>query len=271
MSTSRVRIDRAGCVATLVLNRPDARNALDAPTISELTDALRQAGRDPGIRVVELSASGTCFSAGADLREMSRAGSREADDADDDADRLAELLRVLSSLPKPTLARVQGPAIGGGVGLVACCDIALASDRAFFRLSEVQLGLVPAVVGPYLVEALGIRMTRRLMLTSERFDAARAAQWGLVHQVVPHSELHAACRAMVRNLLRGAPGAQAVCKGLVREIADGPLDDAIVHRTAEVLAMRRRSDEARQGIRSFLDKGRPPWAGGSKRGATCGS
>ena len=269
MASDRVRTDQAGCVVTLVLNRPEVRNALDAATISELSDRLGQAERDPAVRLVVLAASGSCFSAGADLREMSGTGDENADAGLDASDRLAEMLRQLSELEKPTLARVQGPAIGGGVGLVACCDVAVASERAFFRLSEVQMGLLPAVVGPYLVEALGVRMTRRLMLTSERFDAKQACQWGLVHQVVPHSSLQDSCAAMVRNLLRGAPGAQAACKGLIREIADVPLDDAIRHRTAEVLAMRRRSAEARQGIRSFLDKGRPPWAVDPKGDKTC--
>ncbi len=269
MPTDRVSIDRAGCVATLVLNRPAARNALDPATVSELTDKLRQAELDPAIRVVELAAAGSCFSAGADLREMSRGGTAEADASLDDAHRFVEMLSVLSALEKPTLARVQGAAIGGGVGLVACCDIAVASEQAFFRLSEVQLGLVPAMVGPYLVEALGVRMTRRLMLTSERFDATQAAEWGLVHRVVPHLQLPDACAEMVRNLLRGAPGAQAVCKGLVREIADGPLDDAVQNRTAEVMAMRRRSGEARQGLQAFINKRRPPWAVNAKGDSPC--
>ncbi len=260
MPSERVRIERAGCIVHLVLNRPEMRNALDSATTAELTAKLRDAERDPAVRIIELSAAGHCFCAGADLREMSGGPDIKNDAALKDAQSFVELLGVLSALKKPTIARIQGAAVGGGVGLVACCDIAVASERAYFRLSEVQLGLVPAMVGPYLVEALGVRTARRLMLTSERFDASQAAEWGLVHRVVPHLDLAEACDAFARNLLRGAPGAQAACKELTREIAAGPIDDALQNRTAEVMVMRRRSDEARQGLLAFRRKSRPPWA-----------
>ncbi len=260
MQSERVRLDQAACVATLVLNRPEARNALDPATVDELTGKLRDAAADPAVRVVVLAGEGTCFSAGADLRAMRRMGSAQSGENLADTRRFVEMLHVLSTLPKPTVAKVQGAAVGGGVGLVACCDIAVASEAAFFRLSEVQLGLVPAMVGPYLVEALGVRVARRLMLTSERVDAREAAEWGLVHEVHPPPELPDATATMVRRLLRGAPGAQACCKALVREIADSPLDAAIRERTADVLAARRSSQEGRSGVRAFLDKARPPWA-----------
>ena len=259
MSTSRVRLERTACVAKLVLDRPEVRNALDNDTVEELSEKLRLLAGDSGVRVVQLAGAGSCFSAGADLRAMRRMGT--ADPADNLADtrRFVEMLRLLHSMPKPTVARVQGAAVGGGVGLVACCDIAVASEDAFFRLSEVQLGLMPAMVGPYLVEALGVKVARRLMLTAERVSASRAQVWGLVDEVVPAADLDAATQAIVDRLLRGAPGAMAASKALVHEIADTPLDDEIRERTAQVLAVRRSTDEGRAGVRAFLDKGRAPW------------
>lgn len=260
MFAERVRIDRSACVATLTLDRPESRNALDAATVEQLSSLLRNLGGDPRVRVIELAGAGSCFSAGADLRVMRRMGTAAPAENLADTRRFAELLHLLYSMPKPTLARVQGPVVAGGVGLVACCDIAVAAEDAFFRLSEVQLGLVPAMVGPYVVEALGSRVARRLMLTAERFDARQALQWGLVHEVVPSSDLIEATQGMIRRLLRGAPGAQAVCKELVRDFSGGPLDAAMRDRTARTLATRRSSKEARQGVRSFFKKTRPPWA-----------
>ncbi|MCY4594285.1 MAG: enoyl-CoA hydratase-related protein [Bryobacterales bacterium] len=260
MQSAGARLDRSGCVATITLDRPETRNALDAGTVDELSGHLRSIAADPDVRVVELAAAGTCFSAGADLRAMRSMGAARVEQNLGDSRRFVEMLRLLHSLSKPTVARVQGAAIGGGVGLVACCDIAVASDEAFFRLSEVQLGLVPAMVGPYLIEALGVRMAKRLMLTGERIDARKAAQWGLVHEVVAPDQLAEATGAVIRRLLRGAPGALATCKALVAEISDRPLDDALRKRTAQILADRRSSEEGRAGVRSFLDKSRPPWA-----------
>lgn len=260
MQPERVRLEQRECVASLVLNRPEVRNALDSTTVAELTAKLRLVDADPAIRVVVLSGEGSCFSAGADLRAMRAMGTARLEDNLADTRAFVEMLRVLSTVAKPTVARVHGASVGGGVGLVACCDIALASEDAFFRLSEVQLGLMPAMVGPYLVEALGARVARRLMLTAERFDARRAAEWGLVHEVHPRSELAQATDAMVRALLRGAPGAQAISKDLVRQIADAPFGDAIRERTARVLAAQRSSPEGRAGVRAFFDKARPPWA-----------
>ena len=259
MQSSGARLDRHGCVATLTLDRAERRNALDAETVEALSSHLRSIAGDPDLRVVELAAAGTCFSAGADLRAIRGMGATSVEENLGDTRRFVEMLRLLHSPPKPTVARVQGAAVGGGVGLVACCDIAVASEEAFFRLSEVQLGLVPAMVGPYLVEALGARMARRLMLTGERVDARKAAQLGLVHEVVAPGQLVAASGRVIGWLLRGAPGALAACKSLVAEIADCPLDDAMRDRTARMLAVRRSSEEGRSGVRSFLEKSKPPW------------
>ncbi len=270
MASCRVLLERAGCVATLVLNRPEARNALDAATVGDLVRGLKDVGSDPSVRAVVLAGAGTCFSAGADLRAMGRMGSAGPEENLADTRRFVEMLRVLSSLSQPTVARVQGAAVGGGVGLVACCDLAVASERAFFRLSEVRLGLIPAMVGPYLVEALGPRVARRLMLTGERVPAARAAEWGLVDEVVAHDRLGDATDAMARNLVKGAPGAQLECKQLVREIAGRPLDAQMRERTAEALAVRRSSAEGRAGVQAFLSKERPPWAAAGGGPEACG-
>ena len=267
MQPERVRLERAACVATLVLNRPEVRNALDSATVAELTGRLRDLDADPQVRVVVLAGEGSCFSAGADLRAMRAMGGVQLEDNLADTRGFVEMLRVLSALSKPTLARVHGASVAGGVGLVACCDIALASDDAYFQLSEVRLGLVPAMVGPYLVEALGPRVARRLMLTAERFDARQAEKWGLVHEVHRRSELLQASDAMV---LRLPAGAQAICKDLTREIADAPLDHAIRDRTAVVLASQRSSAEGRAGVRAFFQKAQPPWAAAGEGKGECG-
>ena len=253
-------MDRSGCVATITLNRPAVRNALDAGAVAELTGRLRDAETDSSVRVVQLAAAGTCFSAGADLRTMRRMGTASNAENLADARGIVEMLRSLHGMSKPTVARVQGATVAAGMGLVACCDVAIASEDAFFSLSEVRLGLVPAMVSPYIIEALGLRTARRLMLTAERMDAAQALQLGLVHEVVPVDELASASERVIRRLLRGAPGAHAATKGLLREIANRPLDAATSDHTAQVLARRRSSAEGQAGVRAFLDKAQPPWA-----------
>ncbi len=260
MPADPVRVERRACIAKLTLNRPAARNALDGATVDRLAELIREAASDPGVRVVELGGAGSCFCAGADLRGMR--GMSEADPAANlaDARRFANMLHELHQLPKPTVARVQGAAVGGGVGLVACCDIAVASEDAFFRLSEVRLGLVPATVGPYLVEAMGPRTARRLMLTGERWSARQARRWGLVQQVVPSAELDRATTDAVQSLLRGAPGAQAACKALLQDLSVGRPASDMRDLTARALADRRSSEEARTGLRAFFAKARPPWA-----------
>ena len=265
MASESVRLQRCACVATLTLDRPEFRNALDSSTVEKLSARLRQVAADTSVRVVELAAAGTCFSAGADLRAMREMGTAPPEENLADTRRFVEMLHLLHSMPKPTVARVQGAAVGGGVGLVACCDIAVATENAYFRLSEVQLGLVPAMVGPYLVEAMGPRIARRMMLTAERVDARRALEWGLVHEVVAADDLESATGRLRRLLLRGAPGALAVTKGLVGEIGNRPQDSALRDRTAQVLARRRSSEEARWGVRAFFDKARPPWAKDAER------
>ncbi len=246
-------------VATLTLNRPALHNAFDDQLIAELTTALQRLAADTGVRAVVLAAHGKSFSAGADLNWMRRmAGYSEAENFQD-AMALAELLRTLDGLAKPTIAKVQGAAYGGGVGLVACCDIAIAAETATFRLSEVALGLIPAVISPYLVNAIGERQARRYFLTAERFTAQNAQRIGLVHEVVSPEALDDTVADRLKILAGNGPAAMAAAKTLARAVSRGPLDAAMVEDTARRIAAVRASAEGREGITAFLDKRRPAW------------
>jgi methylglutaconyl-CoA hydratase len=227
--------------------------------IAELTTALQRLAADTGVRAVVLAAHGKSFSAGADLNWMRRmAGYSEAENFQD-AMALAELLRTLDGLAKPTIAKVQGAAYGGGVGLVACCDIAIAAETATFRLSEVALGLIPAVISPYLVNAIGERQARRYFLTAERFTAQNAQRIGLVHEVVSPEALDDTVADRLKILAGNGPAAMAAAKTLARAVSRGPLDAAMVEDTARRIAAVRASAEGREGITAFLDKRRPAW------------
>lgn len=259
MSDGLVLYENNSGVATLTLNRAELHNALDERVIAELTGRVRAAGDDGSVRVIVLAAAGASFSAGADLNYMRRMADFSDAENRADAEQFAELLDALHSSPKPTIARVQGAAVGGGVGLVAACDIAVASAEAFFRLSEVRLGLVAALISPYLVEAVGPRTARRYMLTAERIDALAAMNCGLVHEVVAAAELDATVLRFAGRMARGGPQALAESKKLVGEVFGSPINEAIRSRTAEVIATRRASEEARSGIGAYFDKTTPPW------------
>ena len=259
---SKLTIDiPADGVATVTLDRPEVHNAFDDELIAELMQAFRRLGADPAARVVVLRANGKSFSAGADLDWMQRVArySREQNVAD--AMALAEMLHALDACPKPTLALVQGPAYGGGVGLVAACDIAVASDAAFFALTEVRLGLIPAVIGPYVIAAIGERACRRYFLTAERFSAADAYRLGLVHQVVPTDRLAPVAGDLISRLRECGACAQAAAKELIRDVARRPIDDAMVRDGAERIARQRASAEGREGVAAFLEKRQPAWSG----------
>ncbi len=249
----------ASGVARLTLNRPEVHNAFNDELIAGLTGALETLGGDPDVRLVVLAARGKSFSAGADLNWMKRmAGYSEAENLAD-ARALAALMATLNGLPKPTLAVVQGPAFGGGVGLVACCDIALAAETASFALSEVKLGLIPAVISPYVVSAIGARAARRYFLTAERFSAAEAHRLGLVHEVVEAAGLEAASERIVEALRQAGPESQAASKRLIAAVAHRAVDAAIVEDTARRIAEVRAAPEAREGIAAFLEKRKPAW------------
>lgn len=248
--------------ATITLNRPEMHNAFDDTLISALTGELKRLERDSSVRVVLLAARGKSFSSGADLNWMRRMADYSFDENLADAMDLAELMKTLANLSKPTIALVQGAAIGGGVGLVACCDIALASDNAYFCLSEVKLGLIPAVISPYVAAAIGPRATRRYFISAERFDAAEAFRLGLVHEVVRPGELEARAESLSMTLLQNGPQAMASVKALVAEVALSFLDDDLISDTAERIAEARASDEGREGLSAYLEKRKPNWIRG---------
>jgi methylglutaconyl-CoA hydratase len=246
-------------VAVVALCRPDVHNAFNDTLIAELTQALRALDADPAVRIVVLTGQGRSFCAGADLEWMQRmAGYSQADNLAD-AGALAGMLATLARMDKPTIARVHGAAFGGGVGLVACCDIAIAAEEATFALSEVRLGLIPATIGPYVIEAIGAREARRYFLTAERFDAAEALRIGLVHEVVPADALDGRVEEVVEALLQAGPMAQAGAKALVRAVADRPPDDAVIADTVQRIAAVRASPEGREGVSAFLERRRPAW------------
>ncbi|MGO4552052.1 enoyl-CoA hydratase-related protein [Lysobacter sp. 2RAF19] len=251
---------REGALARLRLARPQLHNAFDAALIADLTAALEEIGADPGVRVLVLEGDGASFSAGADLNWMREMGA--ASEADNRADslKLARLMRTLDQLPKPTIARVHGAAFGGGVGLVACCDIAIASANATFGLTEARLGLLPAVISPYVIAAIGARQARRWFATAERFDANEAHRIGLVHQVVAdEAALDAAVRQQVTLLMQAGPVAASTAKTLVRRIADTHDANTLDTENAALIAGLRVSPEGQEGLSAFLGKRKPAW------------
>ena len=255
--------DRAG-VRELALDRPEVHNAFDDHLIAELTRALQAAGRDPDVRAIVLTGTGASFSAGADLNWMRGMAAASEQENRDDSSRLATLMRTLQFCPKPTVARVNGAAYGGGVGLVACCDIAIGVDTAKFGLTEVKLGLVPAVISPYVVAAIGLRHARRLFLTGEIFDATEARHIGLLHRIVPAEALDEAVAFTLKLLAKAGPGAQREAKQLAFRM--GGLDEAAAERidreNAALIARLRVSPEGQEGLGAFLDKRAPGWTSG---------
>lgn len=248
-----------GAVARLRMNRPDLHNAFDAGLIAALTGALTAVSNDPHVRVVVLEGSGASFSAGADLnwmRGMAKAG--EAENRDD-ALALARLMRTLDELPKPTVARVHGAAFGGGIGLVACCDIAVGTPAARFGLTESKLGLLPAVISPYVIDAIGARQARRWFATAEIFDAAAALRMGLLHDVVEPDALDDAVARQVALLCKAGPLAAAGAKALVRRVAAEHDRDRLDADNAALIARLRVSPEGQDGLGAFLDKRAPGW------------
>ncbi len=251
---------REGATLRLRLNRPTLHNAFDAGLIARLTTALEAAGLDPDVRVVVLEGAGASFSAGADLNWMrGMAAASEAENREDSL-ALARLMRTLDELPKPTIARVHGAAFGGGVGLIACCDIAIGVPEAKFGLTESKLGLLPAVISPYVIASIGTRQARRWFATAELFDAATALQIGLLHQVIAMEELDAAVQRQVELLLKAGPLAAAGAKSLVASVVAEPDGHRQDQANAALIARLRTSPEGQEGLSAFLDKRPPAWA-----------
>jgi methylglutaconyl-CoA hydratase len=252
-------VDKRNQIAILTLNRPEVRNALDEALIADLTKVLLDLDKDETVRAVVLAAAGPAFCAGADLNAMKRAASENEEQNIAGAMRFAGLLKTLDRLSKPTVARVHGPAYGGGVGLVAACDIAIGAHEAEFCLSEVKLGLAPAVISPYVVRAMGERLARRYFLTAEVIDAGEAYRLRLLSDVAVMDELDGTINAILGKLVLGGREAHRKIKDLVRTVGAGPVDDAMIGDTARRIAGIRVSPEGKEGIAAFLEKRKPAW------------
>lgn len=246
-------------ICTLWLNRPEVGNAFDDRVIKLLSDHLDAAGRDNAVRVVVLAGKGRHFSAGADFRWMKRMVAHSYEENLDDALQLARLMQQIQECPRPTIAAVNGAAYGGALGLICACDLAIAGTDATFCLSEVKLGLIPAVISPYVVAAMGRRQAMRWMLTAETFNAPTAAELGVVHHVVEPPALAGTTLAMARTLLRNGPQALGEVKRLLRDIADRPFGQELSLLTAERIARIRVGQEAQEGMHAFLEKRDPAW------------
>lgn len=259
--TSKITIDARG-IATLTMCRGEMHNAFDDTMIADLTAKLKQLEEDNSVRVVVLAAEGKSFSAGADLNWMKRMAGYSYEENFEDAMGLGGLLETLNFLKKPTIAKVQGAAFGGGVGLVAACDMAVGSEYASFCLSEVKLGLIPAVISPYVVGAMGQRASRRYMLTAERFKADEALRFGLLHDVVGADELDGAVEKLIESLLTNGPASVAACKDLIFAVYNRPVDETVIKDTAQRIAKQRASEEGKEGLGAFLEKRKPAWVKG---------
>lgn len=260
MCTITCSTDKRG-VLTICMNRPEVHNAFDADMIRELTAALKEADQNDTARMVVITGAGSCFSAGADLNWMRSLVNASQEENERDAMRLADLLRQLNYLSKPTIARINGAAFGGGVGLIAACDITIAVDSARFGLTEARLGLAPAVISPYVIRRIGEAYARRYFLSAERFDSQTAYDIGLIHQTAAESELDVVVEDTINQVLKSGPVAVSHCKQLIFEIAghnegSQKVTDEI---TARLIARLRVSGEGQEGLNAFLDKRKPGW------------
>jgi len=246
-------------ISTVTLNRPDVRNAFNDEVIAELTAVFVEIAKRDEVRCVVLAGNGPAFCAGADLNWMKRMATYTREDNLEDASAMARMLEVIWRCPKPTIARVHGDTYAGGTGLVAACDIAVAAQPAFFCLSEVKLGLIPATISPYVIRAMGARAAHRYFLTAERFSAAQAQRIGFVHEVVEAGALDARVAEIAAALVQAGPEAVKACKKLLHDVAGHDITAGLVRRTVEGIADIRASDEGREGVQSFLGKRKPDW------------
>ncbi|HJY78005.1 MAG TPA: enoyl-CoA hydratase/isomerase family protein [Burkholderiales bacterium] len=254
-----LKVEIQSGVARVTLDRPEVRNAFDDALIAALTKAILELADDKSVHVVVLAGNGPAFCAGADLNWMKRMAGYDYEENLADAQALATMLATLDRLPKPTIARVHGPAFAGGTGLVAACDIAVGTPEAKFCFSEAKLGLSPATISPYVIRAIGERMAQRYFLTAEVFDAAEAYRIGMLSVLVPAPELDAAIDSLVKHLLAGGPEAHLKIKDLIRAVSRRQIDEALSVETAKRIAEIRVSPEGREGIASFLEKRKASW------------
>lgn len=262
IDTTTLQIERRGPAAWLWMNKPEVHNAFDETLIAELTEVLQALDADGDVRAVVLCGRGKSFSAGADLNWMKRQGAASREQNLADARKLAELFRTLSGMATPSIARVHGAALGGGMGLASACDICVASSNAQFATSEVRFGIIPAAISPYVVRAIGERQAYRYFQTAERIVATRAREIGLAHEVVAPEGLDAAVQAVVDALLAGGPLAQAAATDLIRAVANRPVDAEVIEDTARRIAELRATSEAKEGLSAFLEKRSPRWTQG---------
>ena len=258
MSRSITLTINAG-VATLTLTQPEIRNAFSDEVIADITAAFQSIAIRNDVRVVVLAAEGSAFCAGANLNWMRRMGDYSREENIVDAGKMATMLRTIYECPVPTIARIQGDVYAGGVGLVAACDMAVTVDSAYFCLSEVKIGLIPATIAPFVLRAMGARASHRYFLTGERFDAATALRMGFVHEVVAAESLDSAVDQLLKALLAAGPAAVRACKKLVLETAEREINDALVQETVQAIADIRASDEGKEGVQAFLSKRKPNW------------
>jgi methylglutaconyl-CoA hydratase len=258
MEFATLKVGMEGPVSKVVLNRPEIRNAFNDQMLEDLRTAFAELGKDEQVRVIVLTGEGKAFSAGADLHWMGQVLNYDREENYQDSLRLAETLEVIYNCPKPVIGRINGPAVGGGTGLVAVCDIVIAVEDAWFAFSETRLGLVPAVISPFLLKRMGEKNLRELFLTAQRFSAARAAEMGLVNSVVPAGKLDTEVESVVKSVLGGGPNALAKVKELLRDISGGEM---ALHKTytAKLIAELRMSEEGQEGMNAFLEKRIPRW------------
>ena len=259
MTALFLKIHVVNSVASVVLNRPEVRNAFNSEVIAELTQAFNDLGQQSDIRCIVLAAEGSAFCAGADLNWMRRMADYSYAENLADAAQLADMLRAIYDCPKPTIACIQGDVYAGGMGLVAACDIAISVESANFCLSEVKLGLIPATISPYVIRAMGTRAAHRYFLTAERFDAQEAHRIGLVHDVVKADALQAKVAEITQALVNASPLAVKACKQLVQDVAGHALTSELVALTVKGIADSRSSSEGKEGVQSFLQKRKPSW------------
>ena len=262
MTFTTLELAFEGAVARIWLNRPELRNAFDEVAIHELSEAFSQAGAASEVRVIVLGANGPAFCAGANLNWMRRAAEFTHEQNLADAGGLAEMLRTIHESPKPVIARVQGDTYAGGMGLVAACDVAVSVDTAWYCLSEVKIGLIPATISPYVIRAMGARAAHRYFLTAERFSAAEALRIGFVHEVVTAEALDAKVAEIANAFTGASPAAVRACKQLIADVAGRQIDDALIAKTVQGIADIRASEEGREGVQAFLQKRKPSWISG---------
>lgn len=256
--TVTLNVDTRG-VAIVKLNRPEVHNAFDGPLVSDLTNILVDLGKDIKIRVIILAANGASFCAGADIKWMKKMGISSKEENLKDASDVGNLLVTLDSLPKPTISLIQGNAFGGGVGLIAATDIAIAVDSVNFAISEVRVGVIPSVISPFVINAIGQRYSGRYFLTGERFNALDALRIGLIHDVVHKDHLLERAEKFVQKILEGAPNAQLEAKKLVKFSREKTINKAMINELSKRIARIRVSDEAQEGLEAFSQKRKPNW------------